>query len=411
MQSKPEPRDHLSPAICEGVPGMTKPASLALLCVVVVAGMSPWFATAAALPDMAREGAISPARQALLSSGVQAGFVIGALISAIMGLADRFDPRRVIAVAALINAVATAGLFIAPLGSDAAIALRVITGAGFAGIYPPGMKIAVGWGLKDRGLLVGALVAALTLGSGSPHLVAWLGGAEWRTVIGAVAVASAFAACAAPFVGLGPHHAKAPAFSAKVIALMWTDKRIRGATGGYLGHMWELYAMWGWSGIAAAAGFSASMPLPEAQSLAALTAFLAIAVGAALCAPAGWLADRYGKAKVSAVALTGSGAMALATAAAHGGPVWLSFALIILWGALVIPDSAQFSAMIADAAPPEAAGSLMTMQTALGFALTIATVQITPLAAEAFGWPATLAAMAVGPALGVAMLRPLLGRL
>ena len=390
---------------------MSKTASLALLCTVVVAGMSPWFATAAALADMAREGAISPARQAMLSSGVQAGFVIGALLSGVLGIADRFDPRKVIAAAALLNALCTAGLFIAPLGSDAAIALRVLTGAGFAGVYPPGMKIAVGWGLKDRGLLVGTLVAALTLGSGAPHLVAWAGGADWRLVVGAVAAASAVAGLAAPFVGLGPHHARAPAFSARVLSLMWTDRRIRGATGGYLGHMWELYAMWGWIAAAASAGFAARMEPEAAQSLAALLAFLAIAVGAALCAPAGWLADRVGKARVSAGALTGSGAMALAVAATHGGPVWLSFGLVLLWGALVIPDSAQFSAMIADAAPPEAAGSLMTMQTALGFALTIFTVQATPLAAAAIGWPMTLALMAAGPAFGVAMLRPLLGRL
>ena len=225
------------------------------------------------------------------------------------------------------------------------------------------------------------------------------------------AAASAVAGLAAPFVGLGPHHARAPAFSARVLSLMWTDRRIRGATGGYLGHMWELYAMWGWIAAAASAGFAARMEPEAAQSLAALLAFLAIAVGAALCAPAGWLADRVGKARVSAGALTGSGAMALAVAATHGGPVWLSFGLVLLWGALVIPDSAQFSAMIADAAPPEAAGSLMTMQTALGFALTIFTVQATPLAAAAIGWPMTLALMAAGPAFGVAMLRPLLGRL
>ncbi|MEL6794034.1 MAG: MFS transporter [Pseudomonadota bacterium] len=389
---------------------MGKLGSLLLLGLVVVAGMSPWFATAAALPDMAREGAIGPARQAMLSSGVQAGFVIGALVSAFLGLSDRFDPRRVIACAALVNAAATAGLFIVPLGSDAAIALRVLTGAGFAGIYPPGMKIAVGWGLKDRGLLVGALVAALTLGSGAPNLVAFAGGADWRLVIGVVAAASLAAGLTAPFVRLGPHHARAPAFTPRVIALMWTDPRIRGATGGYLGHMWELYAMWGWISVAAAAGYAAHMDGAAAERLAALTAFLAIALGALLCAPAGWAADRIGKARVSAFALAGSGLAALATAGAHGGPIWLSFALILIWGALVIPDSAQFSAMIADAAPPEVAGSLMTVQTALGFALTILTVQAAPMVAGALGWPATLALMAAGPLFGLLCLRPLLRR-
>ncbi|MEO0363838.1 MAG: MFS transporter, partial [Pseudomonadota bacterium] len=181
---------------------MSKPAAVSLLCLIVVAGMSPWFAATAALPDMVREGAIAPGRQALLTTGVQAGFVLGALGFAIFGVADRFDPRRVMAVAALSNAAASAALLAAPLGSDLAVALRVLTGIGFAGIYPVGMKIAVGWGLKDRGLIVGALVGALTLGSGAPHLVAWAGGADWRLVIGAVAAASLAAGLAAPFLSL-----------------------------------------------------------------------------------------------------------------------------------------------------------------------------------------------------------------
>ncbi len=389
---------------------MTKRTSLLLLCLVVIAGMSPWFATAAALPGMVAEGGFSATRQALLSSGVQGGFVIGALLSAALGLSDRFDPRRLIAACCLMNAAATAGLFLAPLGSDAAIALRVLTGAGFAGIYPPGMKIAVGWGQRDRGLLVGILIGALTFGSGAPHLVSWLGGADWRVVIAAMAVASLAAALAAPLVGLGPHHARSPKFDPAAIALMWTDRRIRAATGGYLGHMWELYAMWGWIGTVAAAGYALQMEAGAATRLAALTAFLAIAAGALTCAPAGWLADRFGKANVSAICLAASGTCAIAAALLHGGPVWLSLAIIILWGAAVIPDSAQFSAMIADAAPPEIAGSLMTMQTALGFTLTIITVQLTPLVAAGIGWPATLALMAVGPVVGIAALRPFLGR-
>ncbi|QIE56898.1 MFS transporter [Pikeienuella piscinae] len=389
---------------------MSKSVAVSLLCLAVVAGMAPWFAAAAAMPDMAREAALGPARQALMSSAVQAGFVIGALGSAITGLSDRFDPRRVLAAAALMNAGATGALLLIAPGSDAAVALRFLTGAGFAGIYPLGMKIAVGWGLRDRGLLVGTLVGALTVGSAAPHLAAYLGGAEWRLVIGSAAAASLFAALVAPFVRLGPHHARAPVFDPKVIRLIWTDRRIRAATGGYLGHMWELYAMWGWVGAAAAAGYGARLGTSEAERLAALTAFLAIAIGAAFCAPAGWLADRVGKARVAAGAMMISGAAALAVALAHGGPVWLSFILILIWGAAVIPDSAQFSALIADAAPAEAAGSLMTMQTALGFTLTVATVQATPILAAMAGWPAVLALMALGPAVGVAALRPLLLR-
>lgn len=389
---------------------MNKPAALALLCVVLVCGMSPWFATAAVLADMAGEGGFGPGRQALLTSGVQAGYVIGAVASAVLGLSDRFDPRRVMACAALMNAFATAGLFVVPLGSDQAIGLRVLAGAGFAGIYPPGMKIAVGWSLRGRGFLVGLLVGALTLGSALPYLFAWVGGTDWRVVVGAAAFASLLASAGSFVLRLGPHHAQAAAFSVRSIGLMWSDRRIRSATGGYLGHMWELYSMWGWIGTAAAVGYARRLSEQQAHSLAAMTAFLAIGLGALLCAPAGRLADRVGKAQVSAGAMLGSGSLAVAVALSFGGPVWLSFVLILAWGALVIPDSAQFSAMIADAAPPEVAGSLMTMQTALGFGLTIFTVQATPVLAGWLGWPIALAAMALGPVMGVAALRPLLRR-
>ena len=389
---------------------MTKLTALILLSLAVVFGLAPWFATSAALPDMVREGGISPTRQALLSSMVQAGFVIGALGTAITGLPDRFDPRRVMAIAAFLNACFTGALLLAPLGGDVAITLRFLSGACFAGVYPVGMKMAVGWGLKDRGLLVGVVVGALTFGSSVPHLAAWLGGAEWRFVIGAAALASAFTGVMALFCALGPHHARAPQFSARSIGLMWTDKRIRAATGGYLGHMWVLYVMWGWIGAASAAGYAMQMDTEAATKFAAFTAFAAIAIGAVTCVIGGVLADRIGKAEVAGGAMVISGAMAIAVALAHGGPVWLSFTLILIWGAFVVPDSPQFSALIADAAPAEIAGSLMAVQTALGFGLTIITVQAAPLLAGAIGWQWTLGVLALGPVFGIWALRPLFGR-
>lgn len=389
---------------------MTKLTALTLLCTAVVFGLAPWFATSAALSDMVREGMISPTRQALLSSMVQAGFVVGALGTAITGLPDRFDPRRVMAIAAFLNAAFTAGLLIAPLGGDAAITLRLLSGACFAGVYPVGMKMAVGWGLKDRGLLVGVVVGALTFGSSVPHLAAWLGGAEWRLVISAAALASAFTGVMALFCGLGPHHARAPQFSGRSIGLMWTDRRLRAATGGYLGHMWELYVMWGWIGAASAAGYAMRMDQAAAVEFAAFTAFAAIAIGAVTCVIGGVMADRIGKAEVAGGAMVISGIMAIAVALAHGGPVWISFILILIWGAFVVPDSPQFSALIADAAPPEVAGSLMAVQTALGFGLTIINVQAAPLLAGAIGWPWTLGVLALGPVFGVWALRPLFGR-
>ena len=375
--------------------------SIALLLVAEVSAMSLWFVSAAVLPDILREFQLPAGQQAALSSGVQAGFVIGALISAVLGIADRFDPRRVFAISAIAAGAANAMLLVVDPGSVMAVAARVATGAFLAGVYPVGMKIAIGWGLADRGFLVGALVGAITLGSASPHLFALGGGANWRVT---VAMASA-AAVAAGLLGLataiGPHHTKAASFDPRVVATAWTNKKVRLAYAGYFGHMFELYAMWAWIAVAAAASFKSSMPAPDAEHLARLTTFIAIAAGGVACGFAGFAADRIGKANVTIIAMLVSGGAALATAATFGGPAWLTIALIIVWGTAIVPDSAQFSALVADHSPPGQAGSLMTLQTALGFALTIGTVQLAAVLANSFGWPIVLAALAIGPALGV----------
>ena len=79
----------------------------------------------------------------------------------------------------------------------------------------------------------------------------------------------------------------------------------------------------------------------------------------------------------------------------------ITFLIVLIWGIAVVPDSAQFSALVADASPADQAGSLLTLQTALGFALTFATVQATPILANLFGWPMVLAGLSIGPALGI----------
>jgi len=390
--------------------GSSKALSVSLLVFAEMAGMSLWFASAAVLPDMAREGAISADRQALLSSAVQAGFVLGALVSSIGGIADRYDPRRVFAISAMLAALINATLLVMPLGGDLAIGARFVTGALLAGVYPVGMKIVVGWGSRDRGFLVGLLVGALTLGNGLPYLAAFLGGADWRSTILAVSALAGAGGLVVLGAGLGPHHAAAPTFEPGAIRLAWTDRRIRAAYLGYFGHMWELFAFWAWIGAASAVSYRATLDVAAAESLGKLTAFLCIGLGGLACVVAGRVADRIGKAEVTIIAMAISGTAAVLTGATFGGPVWLSFALIMIWGIAVIPDSAQFSALVADAAPPHLAGSLMTFQTAIGFALTILTVQLTPVLAGAVGWPLVLGGLAIGPALGIVAMLPLRAR-
>ena len=381
---------------------MGKAGSMAVLMLAQVLVLSLWFISSATMPGMLAEVAISPARQAALSSGVQIGFVGGALVSAVLGLADRFDPRALFASCAVLAAAANAALPVLPVGGDLAIALRVLTGLLLAGVYPVGMKMAAGWGLRDRGFLVGLLVGALTLGSSLPHLLAGLGGADWRVTVYLSAGGALIGGVVVLAVALGPYHARAQGFSLQAVTLAWTDRRIRRAYGGYLGHMWELYALWAWMPVAAAASFAGRMGEAEAQGLATWVTFAAIGLGAVSAVWAGWVAGRLGKANVALWSLVASLFAGLATVASFGGPWGLTAGLFVLWGMAVIPDSAQFSALVADAAPPELAGSLMTLQTALGFLLTFGTVQLAPVLAAEVGWQAVLAALALGPALGIA---------
>jgi len=391
----------VDPAAAAPHPATGKFRSIGLLILAEVAAMSLWFVSAAILPEMLRETALSPFRQAALSSGVQAGFVAGALVIAALGLADRYDPRRVFATSAIGAGLANAVFLVAEPGGAISIAARFATGALLAGVYPVGMKIAAGWGVKDRGLLVGLLVGALTLGSASPHLVSLLGGADWRLTVMIVSAAAIGAGLIGLLVGLGPYHAVAPRFDPRGLVLAWTDRRVRLAYAGYLGHMWELYAMWAWVAVATAASYGATLPVAEAEKLAKLTAFFAIGAGGIACAFAGYAADRIGKAETTIIAMAVSGTAAVAAALTFGGPVWITFVIVVIWGTAIVPDSAQFSALVADAAPPDHTGTLLTFQTALGFALTFLTVQATPVLAAALGWPVVLAGLAIGPALGI----------
>ncbi len=392
------------------VGGRMKRRSIAVLILCQVAVLSVWFSSAAVLGEMGAEAGIAPGRLAWLSTAVQAGFAGGALVYAGLGLADRFDPRLVFALSGLGAAATNALLLAVPVGGAEAVALRAATGLFLAGVYPVGMKIAVGWAKTDRALLVGSLVGALTLGSASPHLIALSGGADWRLTIGATSALAAAGALAMLLAGLGPFHARAPRLDIAAIGLAWTDRRIRLAILGYIGHMWELYAFWAWVGVIAGSSYAAAGAAAGSESAwaAKLTAFLAIALGGLACVPAGRWGDRFGKARVASGAMVLSGAAALAAALAWGGPPWLVGLVLVAWGIAVVPDSAQFSALVADYAPPERAGTLMTLQTSIGFALTAVTVQLTPLAAAAWGWPAVLAIMAIGPAAGVAAMRALM---
>ena len=378
-----------------------KTIALTLLVIAEIFGMSLWFSSSAVLTDMIAEHPVSALRQALLSSGVQLGFAIGALCYAIGSFADRYDPRHVFAWSAFGASLANAALLVAPIGGVIAICARILTGALLAGVYPVGMKIGVGWGTKDRGFLVGLLVGALTLGSAAPHLLSFMGGAQWRYAVAGTSVLGMIGGIIILFAKLGPHHAQAAKFQWGNFSLAWKDRNIRLSILGYLGHMWELYAFWAWISVALIISFGLHMPIENARALAKLIAFCAVGIGAISCVIAGLYADIIGKAKTTIIAMAGSASAALLAALFFESAPYLMIIIALIWGAFVIADSAQFSALIADYTPPEQTGTILTLQTALGFAVTIISVQGAPFLADMVGWRAVFIVLAAGPIFGI----------
>ena len=374
--------------------------SLAVLLVSEVAAMSTWFATTASLPAIRAQVSLSPFHEALLTSSVQGGFVAGTLVSALLSLPDRFDLRRLFSAGAAVAGLANVAILFCDPGSAAVPALRFVTGACMAAVYPVGMKLAATWAAGDLGLLVGLLVAALTLGSAFPHLVAVAGGLDWRWPVAAAAAGALFAAGLIRVAGLGPNlPASAPLRPGNALHA-WRNRGVRLANLGYLGHMWELYAMWAWIGAFFAASLRARYGAAPPVN-AEFAAFAVVAVGALGAMGGGWAADRYGRAAVTIVAMAISGLCAACIGLLYGGPAWPLLLLSLVWGVAVIADSAQFSAAIAELSDKALIGTMLTVQTCLGFLLTLVSIQLIPLVVGWVGWERAFMVLAIGPFLGI----------
>ncbi|MCA1613236.1 MAG: MFS transporter [Acidobacteria bacterium] len=350
-------------------------------------------------PAIRAEWQLSEAEAGWLTLAVQLGFVAGTLISALLSLPDVLSARRLFAASAVAGALANAafGLFAAEL--TLGLVLRFATGACLAGVYPPGMKIMATWFRRGRGLALGVLVGALTLGKAAPYLVNAVGSGEWRAnliFVSALAVAGGFVVLL--FVSDGPHALPPARFDFTQARQVFRNRGVWLANFGYLGHMWELYAMWTWTPALLRASFAGRGYPP---TLAETGSFLVIGAGAAGCVAAGLLADRVGRTLVTSWAMAASGACCLSVGFLFDAHPALLLALMIVWGATVVADSAQFSSCVTELGDPQYLGTALTIQTCLGFLLTLVSIHLVPLLVEWVGWRYAFAALAPGPAFGI----------
>ena len=377
--------------------------ALVWLALTSLLGMSTWFSGTAVIGPLRQAWSLTPAQGSWLTIAVQLGFVTGALVSALTNLVDLMPARLLLVLSAIAAAAANAAFGFAD-GAALGLPLRFLTGVFLAGVYPTGLKLMATWFRADRGRALGIMVGSLTLGSAAPHLVRGLGAAfPWRDVV----LATTWLTLAGALVGAlavreGPFPFPRARFDPAQAGRVLRDRGVRLACIGYFGHMWELYAMWGWVAVF----LSDVLGRKGAGAQAPLWAFAAIAAGFAGSWWAGVYSDRAGRTTSAALAMVISCACALAIGFAAHGPAWLLLAVVLVWGTSVVADSAQFSTMVTELADPAYVGTALTLQLALGFTLTVATLWLVPLLHTRWGWTAAFALLAPGPAIGVvAMLR------
>jgi len=378
--------------------------TLALLAIAELLGMSLWFSGSAVVPALTREWQLGETTASWLTLSVQLGFVAGTLLSALFNLPDIISPRHLFTLTAIAGALVNAAFAWFAHDASVAILLRFLTGMFLAGVYPPAMKILATWFRHGRGLALGVLVGALTLGKAAPYLINAVGSQNWRYNVMFVSLLAVFGGLLVLlFVGDGPYALPAARFDWKQVGKVFRNRGVRLANLGYFGHMWELYAMWTWIPFMIRASLSLRKSDP---AFAEIGSFLVIGCGAAGCIVAGLIADRVGRTVVTSYAMAISGSCCLVIGLLFGANPILLLIVAAIWGASVVADSAQFSACVTELGDPQYMGTALTIQTCLGFLLTTISIELIPRLVNLVGWRYAFVVLAPGPLFGViSMLR------
>ncbi len=382
---------------------------LPLIVLAQLLGTGSWFAVNAVMPDLQAEFGWPAQAVGTLTSALQGGFIAGTLVFALLAISDRLPARAVFLACTLLAAGCTVAAALSASSYPALLLWRALTGFCLAGIYPVGMKIAAQWFPRGLGAALGWLLGALVLGSASPHAMRALAAMDatlhWSVVFHGVAAVTALAGLLLVLGVPEPPHAaqRAPGLQLGALTSVWRDTKVRASVLGYFGHMWELYTVWVMLPLVLATRMVADANLSWA-------AFVALGAGAFGCVLGGQVAKRVGSARVAFVLLATSGLCCLAAPWMLDAPAAVFGAWLLLWGFSVSGDSPQFSALTAANAPRAAVGSVLTLTNSIGFAISVLSIELFVRLAQHWPLGSLLPWLALGPALGLWALRPLLGR-
>ena len=370
-------------------------------------GTSLWFASNAILGDLQQQWSIGADALAYMTSAVQLGFIIGTLCFAFLAISDRFSPRIVFFICSLLGASSNLLIYLVAEGLISLLTFRFVTGFFLAGIYPVGMKIATGWYRHGLGKALGSLVGALVVGTAFSHLLKGAGqSVPWEAVIISISgISLAGGILMLLLVPDGPYLFKGTNFDKKALTVIFQSKDLRSASFGYFGHMWELYTLWAFVPVILTAYVANN---PKVSINISSWAFFIIASGSLGCIAGGMISKKVGSASVAFVQLASSGICCLLSPLIFQFSIEIFLGFLIFWGIVVVGDSPQFSALVAQAAPKELVGSALTIVNCIGFSITIISIQLTNYLSDFIHPNYIFLPLAVGPLMGLFSLLPLL---